>query len=125
MFVLRKDQIAALGRYALQEFENNMAQHLRAGFPVQTGILSEDALRGLVQFGIAAAREHGVVLEKDVRWYLECMIVYGRNFEADPRMAWGGRVLRTQSLTGTQKMDHMSCRGGSKPSRSNERRKNS
>jgi hypothetical protein len=46
-------------------------------------------------------------LRNDVRRYLECMALYGRDFDTGEETAWAGRILRDKSLTGTLKMDRI------------------
>ncbi len=111
MLVMRKVQMEAFGKYMAEEFENNMAEHLRAAFPAQIAVLSEPELRSLVHNGAARAQSYGVRMRPDIRRYLECMVVYGADFDTSSRTGWAGRILRAKSLSGAEKMDMIALEG--------------
>lgn len=111
MLVMRKIQMEAFGKYMAEEFENSMAEHLRAAFPAQVAALSEPELRGLVHNGTARAQSYDVQMRPDIRRYLECMVIYGADFDTSNRTGWAGRILRARSLSGTEKMDMIALEG--------------
>ena len=107
MLVISQEQMEAMSAYTLGQFEERNVARLRATFPAQTGELSDDALRALIHQAIARARSYGVSDENDVECYLDCVVLYGPDFDSDPRTAWAGAVLRNPVLMGAQKMDQI------------------
>lgn len=107
MLSIRKEQMQALRKVARGRFVNEMMMHLRRQFPEQTMELSGDDLRALVEEGMNQADEYDVELRNDIRRYLECMVVHGRDFDTNEETGWAGRILRDESLSGTRKMERI------------------
>lgn len=104
---IRKEQMAALSEHLLQRFHDAMMAHLRARFPAATNVTSDSDLRRLIQEGMQHAKGHDIRLPRDVRRFLECMVVHGSKFGCDSKTAWAGEILRNRKLTGTQKMERI------------------
>src|SRR5262245_66148877 len=107
MLKIRKVQMKTLSEYTLGQFEHRMTVHLRTTFPKQTADLQEEELRVKVHIGVARAAQYNVTAEDDVRRYLEYMIMYGADFDTNPQSAWAGGILRTQDISGGEKMDRV------------------
>ena len=107
MLRIRQAQMRVLGDRMRRDFERRMVEHLRTRFDKELRELDEPALRAFVRDGIESARQYGVTSEDDVRRYLECMAQHGAHFDAAPATAWAGRILRTEGLDGSQKMDRI------------------
>jgi hypothetical protein len=105
MVKIRKTQMKMLSEYTLRQFENRMAVHLRTTFPKQTEDLPEAQLQARIHTGIAHAAQYNVIVEDDVRRYLEYMTMYSVDFDTNPQSAWAGEILRMQNLSGDEKMD--------------------
>jgi hypothetical protein len=93
-----------LSVYALGQFEERMAVHLRDAFPEQAGQLPDAELRALIGQGIAAASSYEITEERDVQRYLDYMMVLSPSFDTRPETAWAGAVLRQRMSTGSAKM---------------------
>ena len=107
MLVIRKEQMEVLGRYMLKQFEDRMVIHLRSGFREQTKDMPETDLRSMIQTAIDKGKVYNVTTEDDVQRYLEYMMIYGPEFDTDPKTMWAGEILRTEDMDGTEKMELM------------------
>lgn len=104
MLVIREEQLNVLKKYMLDQFEDRMLTHLRKNFSEHTKTLDDQYLREMIRFGIERAKKYDVILEDDVRQYLEYMIMYSPNFDQIPETAWAGKILRDNNINGTEKM---------------------
>ena len=107
MLTIRKQQLEALRRHMRTQFEANMVSHLRFTFPTQTKPMEGEGLRDLVQHGMARADQYGITSERDIRRYLEYMVMYGADFDIAPEMPWIGKILNDASLSVPQKLDRL------------------
>lgn len=107
MVKIRKTQMKMLSEYTLRQFDHRMAVHLRTTFPKQTEDLPEAQLQVRIRTGVAQAAQYDVIIEDDVRRYLEYMTMYSVDFDTNPRSAWAGEILRMQNLSGGEKMDRI------------------
>jgi uncharacterized protein (UPF0335 family) len=105
MLTIRKEQFEVFQKASSKQFQQRMISHLRKVFVERTAGISDDNLRALIEAGIERARQYKVVLEDDVQRFLESMIVYGQDFDSNPRLKWARSALRAHNITGTEKMD--------------------
>jgi len=105
MLLIRAEQMAALGEHMAGQFEKRMARHLRSRFPEQFGEMEEQDLHTFIEYGAKAAKQYGVTYENDVRRYLECVALYGAEFDRDEERPWVEKTLKRRDLNGTKKMD--------------------
>ncbi len=105
MLTIRKEQMEVLSRYMLKQFEDRMVVHLRNTFPDKTKDMPETNLHNLIQTGIEQSGQYDVELEYDVRRYLEFMMIYGSDFDMNPKTAWANEILHNKNMDGTFKMD--------------------
>ncbi len=105
MLTIRKEQNDSLSQYMLRSFEDRMILHLKTNFANEIKALQETDLRTFIQSGIKRSKEYNIILEDDVRRYLEFMAMYGHDFDINPKTAWAGKILSTENGDGTLKMD--------------------
>jgi hypothetical protein len=107
LFRIRNEQVEAFSRRLEDRFVDRTAAHLRVAFPkeVEKQGLDDEGLKALGRRGLADANRHGVVNEADVARYIECMLLLGPDFDADPRYRWAGQALARADLDGEAKMD--------------------
>lgn len=105
MLSIRKEQLEAFEKVVRTQFREKMVLYLRERFVEQTAVLSADDLRTLIDSEIKRAKQFKVILEDDVQRYLECIIIYGRDFDSNPKLRWVRATLRARNITGTEKMD--------------------
>ena len=97
LLAMRQAQIAAFSRAELQKFEERMIAHLKQFFPKQCGALPEPQLLQLIQHGIKRASGYKITSERDVCKFIDLMIVFGRDFDADKKLPWAGRILKNRN----------------------------
>ena len=71
-----------------------------------SGLADQELLRRIHQ-GTERAASHGIRNEADVVRYLEYMLIYGDDFDRDPKLPWASKVLQTVGLSGTENMDRI------------------
>ena len=98
MLTIRREQMAVFRGPALRTFEDHVIVHLDKCFPGQTKALGEPNVRETIQYGIRRAASYGIVAERDVCKYIDLMIVFGRDFDKDPRQPWAQSVLNDRRL---------------------------
>ena len=69
--------------------------------------MPERELRATIHAGIERAEQYDIVSEVDIRRYLESVIVYGPDFDTNPKTAWAGHILHNKALSGTEKMNRV------------------
>ena len=107
MLIIRKEQMDILGKYMLKQFENSMLVHLQTKFSDSLKGTPESDLRIMIQEGIDKATQYNVNAEDDVQLYLECMVIYGSDFDTNPETSWAGDILSIMKLDGSKKMDFL------------------
>ena len=107
MLIIRKKQIEILSQFMLKKFKDRMMTHLRRNFPDQTQNIKNTPLQTMIQTGIDKAAVYGVNTEDDVRRYLEYMVMYSPNFDANSETPWGRDILEDKNLNGTEKMNRI------------------
>lgn len=107
MLVIRKEQMEVFSRYMLKKFEDRMVIHLQSSFSEPTKGMPETDLRSMIQTATDKAKVYNVTTEDDVQRYLEYMMIYGPKFDTDPKTMWARKILRTEDIDGTEKMELM------------------
>lgn len=107
MLVIRKTQLDALGAHVTRRFENRLVDHLRRSFPGQTASETDEGLRSICSYGRERARHHGFRSQRDICRYINLMLVFGRDFDRDPRHPWARRTLAKKGLGPTLLMSRL------------------
>jgi len=107
MLKIRQAQMDSLSEVMLGQFEDRMLRHLRAACPEETQDISEPELRSTIRAGMDSAAKYDITSEVDIRRYLECVVVYGQDFDTNPKTAWAGHILNNKTLSGTEKMNRV------------------
>jgi hypothetical protein len=93
MFSIRCEQIEIFRAPAIKAFEDRMLTHLNKFFPAQCKGAGEAELRETISYGIKCAARYGIIAERDVCKYIDLMVVYGRDFDRDPKLPWVVQIL--------------------------------
>jgi hypothetical protein len=88
----------------LQRFEDEMAAHLTKGFRGRPVVEDINRLRLFIQEGVRLAGEHGIVIQYDVRRFLEFSAEYGADLDTIP---WIAKILSDPTLSASGKMDRL------------------
>jgi hypothetical protein len=97
MLTIRKKQIGAFLESNVKKFEERMIVHLNKFFPTQCKAAGETQLRETIRYGIKGAARYGIIAERDVCKYIDLMVVYGRDFDRDPKLPWASTILNDQT----------------------------
>ena len=91
MIAIRPEQFETLERKAHRDFEDELVAHLRGYSPRHASGVGEAGLRELIQSGLKRARGHGFRLRGSLRFFVECQVMFGHEFDADPLIPWAAR----------------------------------
>lgn len=107
MLTITAQQADALHQDLRRRFVNRMVDHVRQYFPRQFTQLGEMEVRAWIEEGIKQSGEYGIVAERDVCKYIDVMMVFGRNFDKDPRYPWAPPILTAQPTDPALKTDRL------------------
>jgi hypothetical protein len=102
MVVIRQEQFVAFSQFEMRKFEDWMIEHLQKFFPVQFAELGHGAVRQLIQCGIQRAATYDIRSRRDVCKYIDLMVVFGPDFDKDPRYARVGQSLARRFDSGAK-----------------------
>lgn len=88
MFVMTGHQRAAFRAQGFADLREALLAHVIECFPDRGAALGAAALADWIDDGMRRAEAHGLELERDICAYVELMIVFGTDFESDPRFPW-------------------------------------
>ena len=100
MLTIRKEQFAVFQQAASESFQDRMLSHINEFFPQSLEQHGELDIRELIAYGIQRAATYNFQLEPDVCNYIDLMIVFGRDFDRDPALAWASAILNDPALQG-------------------------
>jgi hypothetical protein len=98
MLRIRKEQLAVFGPLGKKAFEDRVIAHIQKIFPEQSESLGEPKLRETIQYGTQRAAAYKIISERDVCKYIDLMILYGRDFDKDPKLPWAQSILQNQAI---------------------------
>jgi hypothetical protein len=58
----------------------------------------EVKIREIIRYGIARAASYRIKAQRDVARYVDLMIVFGSDFDCDPRLPWSSSILNDPDL---------------------------
>ena len=105
MLVIGGGQIRALEEAQIERFMYWLSKHLRHSFGDELNHRSDEDLLAAVRHFCDTAKLFGIELQDDLRRYAELSIKYGDRMYEDPRHPRIGRVLTSNGISGTAKMD--------------------
>lgn len=103
MLVIRKNQMSAFSQYMVRQFESSVMAYLHATYPQYAQEKGASYLQTLIQSGIEKAAGYAINIEEDVQCFIECMIVFGSDFDIDPSIDWSRVILGDTSIAGDEK----------------------
>jgi hypothetical protein len=101
VLTIRNEQL-----HALEEnlFKRWITDHLTRHFPAQCERIGSQGLLGLIDFGMARARDYHFSARSDVSRYLDIAMVFGRTFDQD--LDWAKEILEDpRIMPGSVRMD--------------------
>lgn len=103
MLIVRNDQMSVFSQYMVRQFESRVLAFIHENHPKFAKENGTPYLHTLVRSGIEKAAGYAINDEDDVRCYIECMIIFGSDFDVNPSFAWAGESLGDQSIAGDEK----------------------
>lgn len=94
--LIRSEQMTALSNAATDSFESDVLSHLKRCFPAECTALGEETVRNTIRYGIERSRTYGITAAREVCMYVDLMIVFGRDFDCDPRLPWAASILNSK-----------------------------
>ena len=104
MLIIGDEQIDALQRIAMKDFERRMVRHLKDFFPEKTEHASEEQARAFIGHAISRAKEYGIVKERDVARYVILSTLFGAHFDSEKRYRWAKQILKRIDLDAEAKL---------------------
>ena len=95
--IIRKEQLEAFERSAIQAFEERTYQHLQQWFPHHCELLGEAQMRRVILYGWQKAKIYELTAECCVRSYIEFMCLLGGGFDSDILLPWAADILKDRS----------------------------
>jgi hypothetical protein len=105
VLVIGGAQIRALEEAQVERFMHRLAKHLRQSFGDELNHRSDEELLAAARRFCDTAKLFGIELQDDLRRYAEFSVKYGHRMHGDRRYPWIGRVLTSNDISGTAKMD--------------------
>lgn len=104
---IRKEQVEAFNDSQTEAFVQRTVARLQRDFPddLRRHGVRPAQVKPFVRDGMAKARSYGIVYEKDVAKYVECMVLLNPAFDDDPAYPWAKETLNADGLDGEVKMD--------------------
>ena len=100
-------QILAFSTERRAEFVASTVIHLEAHFSRELSRHGITDTTHLVERGVVEAESFGITGTKDVRLYIECMVMLKPDFATAPRFPWARATLRADTWSSTQKMNRL------------------
>jgi hypothetical protein len=105
--IIRRAQLQRFEDAAVPEFEALMVTHLARFSPLHSVSLGDAGIRTLIRDGVARAAPHGFTARSTVRFYIECMVLLGADFDTDPQYAWARPILADVSVPEVERADRL------------------
>lgn len=105
LFLIRREQVESLAAASVEQFEDNVAAHLREVWPDETGPMDDDEVLAWVRYGVARGAPYGIETEYDVARFIDLMFVFDAEFDANETLPWAAEILRDDSLDGRRRVD--------------------
>lgn len=104
---IREEQKQALLLSLEDNFVQRMVRHLWNDFPKQceAQALHEEDMESLVRQGMDRARDYGLFSEGEIQRYLECMVIFGPEFDQNQKYPWASDILNSADLNSSQKSE--------------------
>ncbi len=103
MIILRNEQLKVFQRYALNQYENKLVEHIKNFVPKSYKIIGEVAIRKIITTGMEQAGKYGFTYKGPIRYYLDLMFLFGSYFDTDPQYAWFQKILSNSEITDQMK----------------------
>ena len=107
MLVIRRAQMDALARSAMEPFVENVIGHLRRVWPEECAAMGEEGLEAFVAHGMAKCERYEIETEYDVGRYCDLMLLLTKDLDEDPNIPWAQDILNSPGFDGRVKVDQL------------------
>jgi hypothetical protein len=107
MLVIRKEQMAVMKKYMLDQDIKRLADYLLSEFPDLTRLWQRAKLEKFVAEGFAKASNYGIVLEKNVKRLFSYFVFLGLDFSEKRDAIWARSILSNRYIDETTKMNRL------------------
>jgi hypothetical protein len=83
LLAIRSEQMRLLGLAALEGFKQDLLRHLAGFAPELHALRGDDVFRQVIDQGLARAAGYGFTNRGPLRFFVECMLSYGAEFDTD------------------------------------------
>lgn len=99
LLLVRSEQMKVFQEVASSGFEDELcALHKKRSDSGLSKVLSDEELRETVRCGIGKAQAYGFTERGLVRFFVELMVRFGKNFDTDPLLPWAAGVLNNEAI---------------------------
>jgi hypothetical protein len=91
--LIRGAQMQTLSDGRAASFGREMVGHLQRCFPAECEAMGDDGVRETIRIGIEKARSYGITAAREVCLYIDVMMVFGCDFDRDPKLPWAASIL--------------------------------
>jgi hypothetical protein len=97
MLIIRKEQIQAFEKAAMDRFEEEMVAHCKQYSTRLCEVIPPPQIHLSVQSAIESCSKYGFTNRGPIRLFIELTLLFGNDFDTDPQYAWSKGILHTQS----------------------------
>lgn len=98
MFRIRKDQVDVFRENAVAEPRRKIVAEIERVLPQESARLGHEKLVALVDRNIEKADSYGLGSERGTCTYCEAALLYGEDFDTNPKTAWSRDVLPVEEI---------------------------
>jgi len=103
MLQIRKKQFDILCRARQEGYRRRVYVHLQSVWPDELKTLQKDKVYEMIDTGIEKALRYRIESEMDIVKFIDCMIIWGADFDISPLTAWAAEILNNPTLRGSVK----------------------
>jgi len=105
LLVIRNEQLDALRRARVLEFETQTVARIQQEYPEDFGILGEEGALNLVRHAMRSAASLGIHHPQAIQALLQLYIEFGTELELAPYRQWALQLLDHPTLPGPMKVN--------------------
>ena len=110
MFRIRKEQSDAFRERAVAGPRKKIVAEIERKLPDDAARIGHDKLVALVDRNIEKAHGYGLGSERGTCRYCEAALLFGEDFDTNPKTAWSRDVLPDTKIDGRRKADLLALR---------------
>ena len=103
MFQIRKDQVDVFRERAVAEPRRKIVAEIERVLPEESARGGHDKLVALVDRNIEKADSYGLGSERGTCTYCEAALLFGEDFDTNPKVTWNREVLADPKMDGKVK----------------------